>query len=83
MMSGKPIIYGVEARNNDVNDAGCGITIEPQNAAAVKEAAEMLRAMPLKAREEMGQRGKDWVLANCEYGELAKKFLQTLKGKQQ
>lgn len=79
MMAAKPIIYGVEAANNDVEEAGCGITVPPGNASAIEEAAERLYAMTDEERAQMGARGKAWVTENCEYKILAKRFLNVAK----
>ena len=79
MMAARPVIYGVEAANNDVAEAGCGITIEPGDPEAVREAARTLIALPDEKRAEMGRKGKDWVLENCSYGNLASRFLSVMK----
>lgn len=79
MMAGKPIIYGVDARNNDVAEAGCGITIKPDDANSIKEAAYQLISCPTGVREKMGRNGKQWVLNNCEYKQTAKEFEKILR----
>ena len=79
MMAGKPIIYGVDARNNDVAEAGCGITIKPDDANSIKEAAYQLFSCPAGVRKEMGKNGKQWVLSNCEYKQTAKEFEKILR----
>lgn len=76
MMAGKPIINGVKASNDDVAEAGCGITIEPESPEAILEAVESLKKISQLERERMGAKGKKWVLENAEYTILAKKFLQ-------
>ena len=78
MMAGRPIIYGVEAANNDVEDAHCGITIAPDCGKAVFEAAQILRNLPAEQRVEMGERGTKWVVENCNYEVLADRFLDVL-----
>lgn len=79
MMAGKPIINGVKASNDDVAEAECGITIEPESAEAINEAINILKKMSLPEREKMGANGKKWVLENAEYTVLAEKFLKELK----
>ena len=78
MMAAKPIIYGVEAANNDVAEAGCGITIEPGSASGIRDAALSLIGMSEDERAAMGELGRRWVLENCEYGRLAEQFLTVL-----
>ena len=75
MMAGKPIINGVKASNDDVTEAGCGITIVPECPEAIVEAVKKLKVMSLIEREHMGTKGKKWVLKNAEYTVLAEKFL--------
>lgn len=79
MMAAKPIIYGVEAANNDVADARCGISIEPGNADAIRTAVLSLYSLDEKDRCEIGLRGKKWVTENCDYTKLAALFLEVLK----
>ncbi len=74
MMAGKPIIYGVEARNNDVAEAGCGISIEPGNGEVVCDAIKKLACATASELTVMGKAGKKWVLENCEYSKLASEF---------
>ena len=79
MMAGKPIIYGVSAANNDVAEAGCGITILPGNANEIVDAARTLFEMPQSERVAMGNNGKTWVTENCNYHKLAEIFLEALQ----
>ena len=79
MMAGKPIIYGVEAQNNDVEEAGCGLTIRPGNAEEIAEAARKLAEMAPGERTRMGECGKAWVIKNCDYTKLARIFLEIME----
>lgn len=81
MMSGKPIIYAIDAPNNDVIDYNCGIAIKPDDANEIVKAIDVLFHMDIKSRENMGENGKKAVLANYEYEILAKKFEYILQGK--
>lgn len=74
MMAAKPIIYGVDAKNNDIADAGCGITIKPGKAGSIKEAILALYEMSPIERKRLGETGEKWVLAHCEYKGLAESF---------
>ena len=79
MMAARPVIYGVEAANNDVEEAGCGITIEPGSASGIRDAALSLIGMSADERKAMGDRGRRWVTENCDYRLLAERFLSLLK----
>ncbi len=78
MMSGKPIINGVKASNNDVAAAQCGITIEPESSDAIIKAVNDLKELSVEDRVAMGLRGRKWVLENAEYGVLASRFLNSM-----
>lgn len=75
MMAGKPIIQAVDAGNNLVEEANCGIYAEAENADAVAEAILKLKSLSPKARFKLGQNGKEYVIKNHTYEVLAKKFL--------
>jgi len=79
MMAGCAVLHSVEAGNDPVADAGCGVTVPPQDARAV--AGGLLKMMQLApaARELMGRRGRDYVLARHTYPVLAKRFLDALR----
>lgn len=73
--SGKPIIYGVDSgRYRPVHDNQAGIEIEPENPEAIKEAILQLFEMPAEQRNELGYNGKNFVLEQYEYGNLAEKL---------
>lgn len=79
MMSGRPIINGVDASNDDVADANCGIKIEPESPQAIIGAVVQVKGMALDERKNLGANGRKWVLANAEYKVLADKFLITFE----
>lgn len=83
MMAAKPIIYGVDAYNNEVNKSGCGIVIPPENPEAIVKAIYKLYDMDYKTRFKMGEKGKNWVLNNAEYkilGDVFCKFIHHTMG---
>lgn len=79
MMAGKPIIYAIEAGNDPVFESGCGISVEPENAAAIADAIIRLKSMSPAERKRMGEAGKDYVLAHHDYGALAKEFIRAIE----
>lgn len=80
MMAAKPIIHAVEAGNDPVAESGCGISVAPENPVAIAEAIKKLIDMSPLEREEMGRRGKEYVIKNHDYRILAKKFLEAING---
>nr|WP_156990050.1 glycosyltransferase family 4 protein [Caproicibacter fermentans] len=79
MMAGKPVIFAIDAPNDMVAEAGCGISIPPEDSAAIAEAAEKLASCSKEDLEKMGERGREYILRNNEYDVLSKKFLDALR----
>ncbi|MDP9126126.1 MAG: glycosyltransferase family 4 protein, partial [Pseudomonadota bacterium] len=79
MMAGRAVLHSVEAGNDPVAEAGCGVTVAPQDARAVANGlVKMMRLAPT-ARAVMGERGRAYVLARHTYPVLAKRFLDALQ----
>ncbi len=74
MMAGKPIIQAIKAGNNMVEEAQCGIAIEPENPQAIVNAIKTLFSLPKNKIDEMGKNGQKFVLENHDYSILAKNF---------
>jgi len=78
MMAGKPIIHAVEAGNDLVLESGCGISIPPEDPIAIADAIRKLIEMSPIERDEMGKRGREYVINNHDYRVLAKRFLEAI-----
>jgi len=76
MMAGRPILHSVEAGNDPVAEAGCGITVAAQDPIAVTRGLLALFMRSQSERDAMGQRGNAYALANLSYPVLGKRFLQ-------
>jgi glycosyltransferase involved in cell wall biosynthesis len=81
MMSAKPIVMAVEAGNDIIGDAGCGITVRPQDPIAMAQAIRKLVALPVDERRDIGARGQRYVIERHNYDILARTFLTGLAGK--
>ena len=79
MMARRPVLHAVEAGNDPVAEAGAGLTVPPESAAAVAEGLLELAAAPADERRAMGERGRAFVLANHTYPVLARRFLDALR----
>ena len=75
MMAAKPVVMAIEAGNDPVSEAGCGITVAPNDAVAVAQAVLRLTNLSEAERAAMGRSGRDFVLKNQTYQMLAKRFL--------
>lgn len=78
MMARRPVLHSVEAGNDPVAEAGCGLTVPPEDAAAVAAGLQRLAALPEAERRAMGERGRAFVLARHTYPVLARRFLEAL-----
>ncbi len=79
MMSSKPIIQAIEAGNNMVAEAKCGISIEAENTDALVNAVDEMLQKSDEELLEMGQRGKAYALENHTYEKLALKFIEIME----
>lgn len=79
MMARRAVLHSVEAGNDPVAEAGAGVTVAPEDPAAVAAGLRELAALPAAERAAMGERGRAFVLAEHTYPVLAAKFLQALQ----
>lgn len=78
MTAEKPIIFGIEAGNDLVAEAGCGVSIPPEDAGAIVRAALKLRDLGPSGRQELGRAGGRFVREKHGYGVLAQQFLDAV-----
>lgn len=75
MMAGRPILHSVEAGNDPVSEAGCGLTVKPEDPEAVVQGIRNLLSLSEEERKAMGQRSRAYVMENHTYPVLAQRFL--------
>lgn len=78
MMAGVPILHAVEAANDPVQDAGCGLSMAPENPGALCEGILALAALPPEQRRQMGERGRRFVMDRHVIGVLAQQFMDAV-----
>lgn len=78
MMARRPVLHSVEAGNDPVAEAGAGLTVAPEDPAAVAAGVRRLLALPAAERAAMGERGRAYVLAEHTYPVLARRFVEAL-----
>lgn len=79
LMSGKPIIHGIEAGNDLVKEANAGVTIPPENPEEVAKAIVQLSKTPIEEQQVMGENGRAFVTNTHDYRILADKFINIMK----
>jgi glycosyltransferase involved in cell wall biosynthesis len=80
MMAGRAVLHAVEAGNDPVAEAGCGLTVAPESPGAIADGLRRLAALGPEARAAMGARGRAHVLAHHSYPVLAQRFIAALEG---
>lgn len=75
MMAGVPILHSVDAANDPVSEAGCGLSVAPESPEAVAQGLRRLAAMDPLERRAVGARGRLFVLKHHAYPRLASRFM--------
>ena len=79
MMAGRPVICAIDAGNDPVRDANCGITIAPEDPSALADAVTQMSKLSAMQRDHMGQSGRVFVEQNHIYPTLAQRFIQVIE----
>lgn len=75
MMAGRPVLHAVEAGNDPVGEAGCGLTVRPECPEAAVTGIRHLVSLSIGERKAMGARGKEFILKHHTYPVLGRRFL--------
>lgn len=75
MMAGCVVLHSVEAGNDPVAEAGCGLTVPPMDPPTIARGLQQLLRLPPHQRQAMGQAGRAHVRAHHAYEVLAQRFL--------
>jgi glycosyltransferase involved in cell wall biosynthesis len=79
MMASCTVLHSVEAGNDPVAQAKCGLTVPPESAAAVAAGLQQLLAHSAEERAAMGARGQAFVLKHHSYQQLAQRFMNAVE----
>ncbi len=79
MMGGKPILYAVDAPNNMIEQFGCGVSVEAEDAEALAECIRELLCADADKLEQMGENGRNAVIENFNYKVLSKRFIDVIE----
>jgi glycosyltransferase involved in cell wall biosynthesis len=75
MYAGKPIIHLFNGEGDLISKAKCGLSIKEHKKSLISDAILKLYNSPKKIREEMGIRGKSFVLENHTYNRITDRFI--------
>ena len=76
MMAGKPILNGVVASNNEIQEADCGISFDSSKPDEIISAILCIKTMDKDRLRQLGNNGRSWVIENRDYSKLANSFLE-------
>lgn len=79
LMAERAVLHSVEAGNDPVAEAGAGLTVAPEDPAAVAAGLRQLAALAPEQRAAMGARGRDYALNHHAYPVLAARFIEALR----
>ncbi|MBM3434929.1 MAG: glycosyltransferase family 4 protein [Bacteroidetes bacterium] len=75
MMAAKPVIQAIDAGNDMVGEAGCGISLEPENPEKLTEAIKTILSYTDDERAILGAKGREYVLKHHNYIVLADRMI--------
>lgn len=80
MKAAKPIVQCIDSADNPVALSGCGFDTVSQRPDLLVEAILRLVAMTPLSRDELGQRGYRYAVAEHDYQLLAERFIRVCRG---
>jgi len=76
MLNAKPILASTRKINDPVEQSGCGIIVNPDNAQAIADGILELFNMTLEERNEMGKKGYDFVKKYHNFDYLSDLYIE-------
>lgn len=78
MMAGCPVLMAIEAGNDPVGEAGCGLTVRPEDPGAIADGIRSLLALSEDRRRDMGTLAREYILRHHTYPLLSQRFLEAV-----
>ena len=78
MAAARPVVAALDAVNNPIEEAGCGLTVVPEDPRALARAMAEVAALPSEKRLEMGLAGRRHVEAHYDYRILSARLASLL-----
>lgn len=79
MLSGKPMIASYNGAPSMIDEANCGTFVPCNDSNKLTAALEQYITMTNSERNEIGQRGKEWIMAHRTYEKLAQDYLTEIE----
>lgn len=77
MLNAKPILASTRKVSDPVEQSGCGIIVEPDNAQAIAEGIIQIFNKSVEERNEMGKKGYNFVLKYHNFDYLSDLYIET------
>jgi glycosyltransferase involved in cell wall biosynthesis len=78
MMAGKPLLASYSGFKSMINEAESGFFIEAENPEEIKESLNRIIDIPKQKLEEMGSKGKSWLVKNRTWDVVAEHYLSLI-----
>jgi glycosyltransferase involved in cell wall biosynthesis len=78
MLAAKPVVASYNGYPSMINESGCGVFVPANNVGALVVAILEMKSRSKIEREQLGARGREWLLQNRNYSKLARDYLQVL-----
>lgn len=79
MYSGRPIISPYDGYPSIINEAGCGVFIEPENPEIFAKTILEFASKPAEELDKMGARGREYLEKNLSYEVLASNYINHIE----
>lgn len=79
MYSGRPIICPYDGYPSIINEAGCGVFIEPENPKVFAQTILEFASKPAEELDKMGARGREYLEKNLSYDVLASNYINHIE----
>jgi glycosyltransferase involved in cell wall biosynthesis len=78
MMAGCAVLCAIDAGNDPVAEADCGVTVPAESAPAIAQGLRQLAARSADERRAMGARGREYVRRHHDWPVLAERFIEAV-----
>jgi glycosyltransferase involved in cell wall biosynthesis len=78
MLAAKPVVASYNGYPSMINESGCGMFIPANDSDALRVAILEMKSRGAEELEQMGRRGREWLLQNRNYEKLARDYLKVL-----
>ncbi|MCX7953885.1 MAG: glycosyltransferase family 4 protein [Bacteroidales bacterium] len=79
MMAGKPIVFAINTKNSIVEQANCGVVVEPENYIDIANGIMKVCNLSESEKEELKNRSVNFILNYHTYEKIANNFVKILE----